>query len=124
MRKNLYFLLASVLLLLQACEKTEYVESSPQLEFTVVQDNIVLVEGATVTLFDTRDDWETRTNEVQSLQTNSKGIALFEDLQEQKYYFFVEKGEMDNLSDIGATSEPLKTGQRSQVLVKIMENAF
>lgn len=112
--------LVGVTLILQACEKTEYVKASPQLEFTVVKDNMVFVEGAVISLYNTQEDWQLRTNAVQELHTDDRGQALFEDLQEQKYYFFVGKEELDNLADIAATSEPLKVGQKSQVLVKIM----
>lgn len=106
----------------QGCKETEYVLSTPQLEFTVVTDNMIFVEGATVTLYNTREDWTQKANPVQSLQTDSKGQVVFEDLKEQKYYFFVEKGDKNNLADIAATAEPLKMGQLSQLLVKIMEN--
>ncbi len=124
MKRKFYFLLVSVALIFQACEKTEYVKSSPQLEITVVSGDMVFVEGATVSLFNTEDDWQLKSNVVQSLETDSKGQVLFEDLQEQKYYFFVEKGEQDNLADIAATFDPLKTGQKSELLVKITENNF
>lgn len=121
MKRTFYLFLAGAALILQACDITEYVESSPQLEFTVVRDNMVFVDGATVSLYNTKQDWESKSNVVESLQTDSKGQALFEDLQEQKYYFFVEKGELDNMADIAATWDPLKIGQRSEVLVKIMK---
>lgn len=124
MIQKIYLILACVALTLQACEKTEYVKANPQLEFTVVRDNMVFVEGATVSLFNTRQDWELKSNVVQTLQTDSKGQALFENLGEQKYYFLVEKDEQNNLADIAATHEPLKIGKRAEVLVKIMKNNF
>lgn len=121
MNQRFLLFLLGVTLILQACEKTEYVKASPQLEITVVQDNMVFVEGAVISLYNTQQDWQLKTNAVQELHTDAKGQALFEDLQEQKYYFFVGKGELDNLADVAATWEPLKTGQKSQVLVKIMK---
>ncbi|MEZ5106667.1 MAG: SpaA isopeptide-forming pilin-related protein [Draconibacterium sp.] len=124
MKQKLFLFLAGLLFILQACEKTEYIKSSPQLEITVINENVVFVEGATVTLYNTKEDWKQKENEVQSLQTDSKGQVFFEDLQEQKYYFFVEKGDMNNMADIAATAEPLKVGQLSQLLVQIMENPF
>ncbi|HPE77431.1 MAG TPA: SpaA isopeptide-forming pilin-related protein [Draconibacterium sp.] len=122
MNQKFFLFLAGLLLILQACEKTEYVKPDPQLEITVMGDNVVLIEGATVTLYNTKEDWTQNANAVQSLQTDSKGQVLFEDLKEQKYYFLVEKDDMNNLADIAATAEPLKVGQLSQLLVKIMEN--
>lgn len=119
MKKLGITLLLALVALQFGCKETEYVESAPQLEFTIVKDNLVFVEGATISLYTTQDDWETHSNVVQSLQTDSKGQALFEELEEQRYYFFVEQDELNNLTDIAATAEPLKIGQKSQVLVKI-----
>ncbi|MGF7139837.1 hypothetical protein [Roseimarinus sediminis] len=124
MKKWIYVLLTGLVLILQGCNETEYVLSAPQLEFTVVTDNMVFVEGATVTLYNTKEDWTNREHAVQSLPTDSKGQVFFQDLNEQKYYFFVQKGEMNNLADIAATAESLQMGQLSQLLVKIMENPF
>jgi hypothetical protein len=124
MIQKIYLILVCVALTFQACEKIEYVKADPQLGFTVVRDNMVFVEGATVSLFSNQQDWELKSNVVQTLQTDSKGQAIFENLGEQKYYFLVEKDELNNLADIAATHEPLKTGKRAEVLVKIMKNNF
>jgi len=124
MKKWFYVLVTGLILIFQGCNETEYVPSAPQLEFTVVTDNMVFVEGATVTLYNTKEDWANSENAVESLQTDSKGQVFFENLREQKYYFFVQKEDMNNLADIAATAEPLKMGQQSQLLVKIMENPF
>ena len=111
-----------VLLFSQACVKTEYVKPEPQLLFTVVSGNMIFVEGATVSLYETQNDWESGINVVDSLQTDSTGQALFEDLKEQRYFFSVVKGELNNLADIQATWDSLRVGQRSEVLVKIMKS--
>lgn len=124
MKKLCIALMLGLVFLQFSCKKTEYVQSSPQLLITVMDDNVVLIEGATISLYNNEHDYETRSNLVTSLVTDSKGQALFEDLQEQKYFFSVEKGELDNQADIGSTSEPLKIGQRSEVLVKIMKTLF
>jgi|GEM_PF-1543912 len=121
MRYKVILTLTSLFFLVQACKKNEYVEPGPQLLFTVVKDNMVFVEDATITLYNTQDDWELQQNAVTSLQTDSTGQALFEDLNEQKYYFYVEKGILNNKADIGVTADSLKIGRRSELLVKIME---
>lgn len=122
--KKLLLFLAVFTFTLISCEKIDYVQSEPQLEFTVVQGNMIFVEGATISLFETQLDWESQTNVIQSLKTNAKGQVIFENLKEQKYYFFVEKDELNNLADIAATWDPLKKGQRSQLLVKISETTL
>lgn len=124
MKKLGITLMIGLIFLQFSCKKTEYVEAGPQLLMTVVEDNVVIVEGATISLYSNEHDYETKSNLVTSLVTDSKGQALFEDLHEQKYFFSVVKGELDNQADIGSTREPLKIGQRSEVLVKIMKTLF
>nr|WP_319571836.1 SpaA isopeptide-forming pilin-related protein [uncultured Draconibacterium sp.] len=117
---NFIAFLAFVISLL-SCTKEEYVDAAPQLFFTVVEDDLIFVEGATVSLFNNKEDWENDSNVVASLQTDAKGQALFENLDEQTYYFYVEKGDLNNLADIAALSEPLQIGRKSELFVKIMD---
>lgn len=106
-----------------ACDQTEYVEPLPQLEITVV-DHLTeeVIQSARVRIYETFTDWEHRVHAVDSMDTSSQGVVLFTDLQEIKYYFFIEKGEMDNVAHYSATHEPLKVGVRSQLVVKLMEH--
>jgi len=121
MKKWFYVLVSGLILIFQACTKEEYVDADPQLLFTVVTDNLVFVESATVSLFDSQEDWETHSNVVASLQTDGKGQVLFENLDEQTYYFYIEKGDLNNLADIAALSQPLQKGRKSELFVKIMD---
>ena len=117
---NFIAFLAFVISLL-SCTKEEYVDPAPQLFFTVVEDDLIFVEGATVSLFNNQEDWENDSNVVASLQTDAKGQALFENLDEQTYYFYVEKGDLNNLADIAVLSAPLQIGRKSELFVKIMD---
>lgn len=121
MKKWFYVLITGLVLVFQGCKKTEYATSTPQLEFTVVTDNLVFAEGATVSLFNSQEDWETHSNVVASQETDEKGQVLFENLDEQTYYFYIEKGELNNLADIAALSAPLQKGRKSELFVKIMD---
>ena len=104
MKKHNIIVVLAMLISFLSCTKEEYVDADPQLLFTVVTDNLVFVESATVSLFDSQEDWETHSNVVASLQTDGKGQVLFENLHEQTYYFYIEKGDLNNLADIAALS--------------------
>ena len=81
----------------------------------------MFVEDASVSLFNSQEDWESHSNVVASLQTDEKGQVLFEILDEQIYYFYVEKDDLNNLADIAALSAPLQIGRKSELFVKIMD---
>lgn len=121
MKKHKIIVVLAVLISLLSCTKEEYVDAEPQLLFTVVAKNLVFVEGATVSLFICQEDWETHSNVIESLETDAKGQVLFENLYEQTYYFYIEKGNLNNLADIAALSEPLQKGRKSELFVKIMD---
>ncbi len=104
-----------------SCKKTEYIESSPQMLISVVSQYMVPVQGATITLYNTEDELHLKVNALATLQTDAMGQALFDNLQEQRYYFYVEKDGLDNTGDISATWNPLQTGQRSELVVKITD---
>jgi len=103
------------------CKKTEYVTPNPQMLINVVSKYMVPVSGATITLYNTEDELHLKENPLTSLQTNPNGQALFENLEEQRYYFYVEKDDLDNTGDISATWNPLQIGQKSELVVKIAE---
>ena len=121
MKKLNIFAILALVLFLFSCTEKEYIDADPQLLFTVVADNLVFVEGASVSLFNSQEDWENHSNVVASLQTDGKGQVLFENLDEQIYYFFIEKGDLNNLADIAALSAPLQIGRKSELFVKIMD---
>lgn len=112
------FIALVVLFAFSACEKTNYVDSPPQLKFTVLDENGVLVEDAKVTLFITHDDWYYIQNEFMSATTDSTGTCLFTDLQEVYYFFNVEKGEeLTNSTSNSSIEKPLQEGVVTNVSV-------
>ncbi len=121
MKKLNIFAILALVLFLSSCTEKEYIDADPQLLFTVVADNLVFVEDASVSLFNSQEDWESHSNVVASLQTDEKGQVLFENLDEQIYYFYVEKDDLNNLADIAALSEPLQIGRKSELFVKVMD---
>jgi hypothetical protein len=102
-----------------SCTKEEYIQPAPQLQIQVISKYLVPVQGANVTLYNTEANLYNQVDPVKNLQTNQAGQVLFEDLEEQRYYFYVEKDELDNTSDVAATKNALETGQRFEVVVKI-----
>lgn len=100
-------------LLISSCERTEYLEVdvAPQLEITVTDNSGNSIENATVILFDTEEKFTSNSNPIQTLVTGSNGKALFKDLNEDIYYFYVEKGALNNYYEVVTFSEPLEMNQ-------------
>lgn len=114
-------LLVGLVFLQFSCKKTEYVEPNPQMLISVVSKYMVPVPGATIVLYNTEDELYLKENPITTVQTDPSGQVLFEDLEEQRYYFYVEKDGLDNSGDISATWNPLLIGQKSELVVKIAD---
>ncbi len=54
------------------------------------------VEGASVKLFDTEDDYNKETNQSAEATTNAKGVAKFKGIKPLVYFVLVKKGGKDN----------------------------
>ncbi|WP_321288791.1 hypothetical protein [uncultured Sunxiuqinia sp.] len=119
MKKLKIGLLLGLFFLQFSCTKTEYVESNPQLVINVISEYLVPVQGANVTLYNTEDDLYLKVDPIITLQTDQTGQVFFEELKEQRYYFYAEKDGLDNTSDVAATKETIQSGQRFEVVVKI-----
>jgi len=96
-------------------EKIIYNDIDPQLEIIVRTESGQLVSGASVSLFTTENDWINKTNIVQSEETNNQGRALFSDLEEVRYYFFVVKNDMTNENQVSEIKEALKINVKAIV---------
>jgi hypothetical protein len=116
MKKTLYFL-SMLFILFTACskEKTEYIDNAPQLEITVVDISHTAVANARVTLYASETDLKTKTNSLLSGTSNAEGIALFAELEEEVYYFYAEKAEMNNTKSISLISENLQINVKATV---------
>lgn len=81
-----------------SCRPTDVIEPGYILEVFAGDATNFGVEGATVTLFATLEDYQNNTNAVATSQTNSKGFALFKGLRIEvlAYFVSVERGEENN----------------------------
>jgi len=67
-----------------------------QLRVTVIDNLGNIVKDAKVRLFLKEEDYKKEVNAVGMAESNEKGIASFNDLQDRVYYVLVEKGDMNN----------------------------
>lgn len=108
----LLFLAAVLVTTSFRCKKEyTYIDNKPQLEIGVKDNTGQPVSGAVITLFLTQDDWNKKVNAVQTMSSDSKGTALFKDLEEKVYYFLVEKGTQNNVLGIAYFAQPLKINE-------------
>lgn len=97
--------------LILGCKKTVYIDNPPQLEIVVVDASSNKVSGAVVTIFISKDDWQNKTNSVAQQTSDINGSSLFKELDETIYYFYVQKGSLDNTLGISYFQTPLKMNE-------------
>jgi len=119
MKKHNIIVVLAMLISLLSCTKEEYVKPAPQLQLSVISKYLAPVSGASVTLYNSEDDLNQHSNPISTLQSDEAGQVLFENLEEQRYFFYVEKDGLDNTSDVASIKNPIETGQRFEVVVKI-----
>lgn len=87
--------------LLFACRPTDVIEIGYELEVFVTDAADMGVEGATVTLYATAEDFRTDANPVRKEVTNRRGYVIFKglDLKTFQYYVSVERGSENNWED-------------------------
>lgn len=99
------------------CIEKEYVylDVTPQLEITVKDETNNTIAGATVNLYNSEEDFYQKENPVQTKVTNGSGIVLFKDLSEIIYYFYAEKGELNNYYEVVTFAKPLRKNEIKSV---------
>jgi len=107
--------LTLIALMLLGCKKIEYINNKPQLEIIVTDDKESHIQGADVLLYESEQDWINKTNQLNNKTTDLSGIALFTDLETKIYYFYVEKGELNNSESIAVIDKELKENTKAQV---------
>ncbi len=107
--------MAALILFSCSDEKVEFIDNPPQLEITVVDISQVQLSGVSVTLYNTEEDWKSKANPVVVDSTDSKGIVVFSDLMEQRYYFFAEKSEMNNMKTVAVIADSLKINVKATI---------
>jgi hypothetical protein len=117
MKRIIYTVFVLILLLNIQCTEKEYVDVdvNPQLEVLVLDIESNFVSGVTVKLFSTEEDLISKTGEIQSISTDSDGKAIFNELEEKIYYFYAEKGNLNNYFDVVTFLEPLSENQIKNV---------
>jgi hypothetical protein len=119
MRKFNLIICVVLLLSFWGCTKEEYVLPTPQLQINVISKYLTPVPEASVTLYRNENDLRIKQDPISTLQTDPSGQVLFENLGEQRYFFYIEKDGLDNSGDVAATKDTIQTGQRFEVVVKI-----
>lgn len=109
--KGKFVSLILLMILICGCKKTVYLDNPPQLEIVVVDASTYKVSGAQVTLFLSEDDWQSKTNLVAQKNTDINGSALFTELEELVYYFYVQKESLDNTLGVSYFATPLKINE-------------
>lgn len=101
------------LILFTGCTEKEYVylDLAPQLDIIVEDQSGNSTEGATVKLYNSGEDFYGNQNPLQIKVSDQSGKALFKDLNEIIYYFYFEKGELNNYYEAVTFARPLKKNE-------------
>ncbi len=107
--------MAALILFSCSDEKVEFIDNPPQLEITVVDAQQTFVSDAIVQLYETEENWKAKSNSVTEKRTGNDGIALFSGLEEKKYYFYVEKAELNNIKSLSVIRDSLKINVKATI---------
>ncbi|MES2732180.1 MAG: hypothetical protein V4714_10540 [Bacteroidota bacterium] len=92
-----------------------------KLEIIIRNDLGNLVEGASVQLFKTQEDYDKGEKPVTEIKkTDAKGKVVFSDLETVAYYVQAEKGDMSN-QGAGAKTIPLVAKKMNKITIIISE---
>ena len=115
--KKILFLIVFAFFALQANDAQA--QFSTKLRLTVLDKLGNAVEGAEVTLFKTKLDYEKETNPVKpTTYTDEKGRVTFKKLEAIAYYVVVRKGEMTNqgAGEIISALEPKRLNKANVII--------
>lgn len=104
---------------LSNCVKEEFLLVPPQLKIIVRNLSGDLVNGATISLYESRTDYLADSNLVVAKQTSIEGSYIFKDLKEIIYHFNVSKDSLSNYEDITFFKDSLKMGERKVIYTVI-----
>jgi hypothetical protein len=88
------------------------------LKVTIVDESGNPVDGATVILYASKDDYLNSTNAIQQVTSNKKGIVKFKKLDPQAYYIEASKDGKKN-DGLGAMTDTLQEGKINKVSVEL-----
>ena len=117
-----YTFIALTLFLIVTSISTASAQFLPtMLRVTVLDEVGNIVEGATVTLYASEEDYiEEKDPAFESVVSNKKGRAMFKKLDATQYFIHVEKGNLDNIGE-GVSTSALKEGKVNLVNIIIRE---
>lgn len=101
---------------LVGCSKEDAAAPVTTMEMTVKDNLGKIVEGATVRLYGSEEDWNAETNQVGFTEiTDESGKAVFTDLDPKKYYWLIEKGCLNNINGAYTTTTPLEAKKITRI---------
>lgn len=118
MKKELFLLLFIVFQSFFICcnpEEIFEIDVLPQLELQISDRSNNVVQGATVMLFSSEENWESQSSAIKVSSSDLDGKALFKDLNETQYYFYIEKGDLNNYYEAVTFSEPLRKNEKRTI---------
>ena len=112
------FFLALVFVFCSAFVNTKHQLIKTQLFITVIDDIGNHQEGAEVTLYVTKEDYDAQKNGIGPEKTNAKGKIRFVGLTETAYYVLAKKGKKDNTFK-GEKVDNLVAGKMNKISIVI-----
>ncbi|MEP0369046.1 MAG: SpaA isopeptide-forming pilin-related protein [Cyclobacteriaceae bacterium] len=85
-----------------------------RLRVTVIDGLGNFVEGATVKIYSTEDDYRASENAVGTMTTDEKGRVKFKELEPISYFIDARKDDLNNDAE-GVKTAPLEEGQLNKV---------
>lgn len=112
MKKIFICVFAILIVILISCIKEEYHIVPPQLKIIVRNFSGELIQGATISLYGSKEDYIADSNLIISKQTKEDGAYIFIELEEIIYFFNVRKDGLSNRDDNYFFKDTLKSGER------------
>ncbi len=115
MRKIATLTLSAILIGITLTSFNATMEFLPtKLRITVIDELGNNVEGATVTIYKSEEDYRNNEDSVQKEVTDKKGRVTFKDLEPVSYFIDARKGDKNN-DGKGAVTAPLLEGKINKV---------
>lgn len=108
-----------LIIVIFSCTKEVFIDNNPQLKIITRDSKDKLISNVSVSLYLNVDDWSKNENILITKETNINGEALFEDLDEEIYYFYAEKEEKNNRYDVAKTEKKIQMNEITKVTVII-----
>lgn len=81
-------------------EKINLISRDTMLEINVIMDNGCCVDRARIVLYDNIKDMELNKNPICTDYTNKKGQVVIRNLKHKDYFFYIQKGDLNNYNGV------------------------